>query len=107
MGECVDEFLTIRLRQALRTPWGLFSARALRDRDRVSRVGVWFLAKTQHGSYVRINGSLIQPLDRGEVLAALRVAQRSRAARYLKQPADPRVTVRKSWRISGPEDVAR
>lgn len=94
----MDKYLTVRLRGALRAPWAYFPPgyHVIGTVYRGMEFG--FLAVTGCGAYLRINGSVVQALNRGEVIAAMRNAECLLAARCVEQSAEPVVVVRKSRR---------
>lgn len=107
MAECVNELLTVRLYRSVRTPW-TYCQPGYRIIGTVYR-GMEFglLAIAEAGGYVRANGFLIQPLDRGEVDAAIRAFYSRLAARPVEQSVEPIVTVRKSRRIPAVKGTTR
>lgn len=95
----MDKYLTVRLRGALRTPWAYFPPgyHVIGTVYRGMEFG--FLAVTGCGTYLRINGSVVETLNRGEVVAAMRNAERLLETRYVEQAVEPVVIVRKSRRL--------
>jgi hypothetical protein len=94
----MSELLTVRLHKCLRTPWAVAPSGCHIVGTVYCGMEFGFLVAAAGGAYLRVNGSVTQWLDRDEVLAAIRCAQRVQAARPMEaQPLGPpaeAVTVR-------------
>jgi hypothetical protein len=109
----MEERLTVRLRKILRSPWAIPPVDCYRTIGTVHRgLEFGFLVIARDGSYLQINGSVIQALDREDVMAAIRTVERLRPAGPIiapppGPPAGPVTIVHKRRRIPAEADAAR
>jgi hypothetical protein len=109
----MEERLTVRLHKILRSPWAIPPVDSYRTIGTVHRgMEFGFLVIARDGSYLQINGSVIQPLNREAVLAAIRTVERMRFAGPINAPppgppAGPVTVVHKRRRISTEADATR
>ena len=107
---CTDERLTVRLHKILRAPWAVPPGERYRVIGTVHRgMEFGFLAVARSGGYLQVNGSVVQPLNRQDVDAAIGSSSHFPAARpadtaAMERPAGPVMVIRKKRRI--PADAA-
>jgi hypothetical protein len=112
MPPCMEERLTVRLHKILRSPWAVPPGERYRVIGTVHRgLEFGFLAIARDGGYLQINGSVVQPLNREHVNAAIGGISHFPAARSMDNPAmerpmGPVTVVRKRRRIPADADVA-
>lgn len=108
-----DERLTVRLHKVLRSPWAVPPGERYRVIGTVHRgMEFGFLAIARDGGYLQVNGSVVQPLNREAVNAAIGGISHLPSCRVTdapampaaERPAAPVTVVRKKRRI--PPDAA-
>jgi hypothetical protein len=81
-GSCTSERLTVRLHKILRAPWAIPPVDSYRVIGTVHRgMEFGFLAISREGSYLQVNGSVVQRLNRCDVDAAINIAEHLSTAR--------------------------
>ena len=109
---CTDERLTVRLHKILRAPWAVPPGERYRVIGTVHRgMEFGFLALARNGGYLQVNGSVVQPLNREDVDAAIgSIAHYPAAvpldATAMARPAGPVMVIRKRRRIPADADAA-
>jgi hypothetical protein len=108
----MEERLTVRLHKILRSPWAIPPVDCYRVIGTVHRgMEFGFLVITRDGRYLQINGSVIQALNREDVMAAIRTVERLRPgpidAPPPGPPAGPVTVVHKRRRFPAEQDAAR
>ncbi|WP_411878373.1 hypothetical protein [Polaromonas sp. YR568] len=110
--EGMDERLTVRLHKILRAPWAVPPGERYRVIGTVHRgMEFGFLAVARNGGYLQINGSVVQPLNREDVDAAIGSISHFPAARpvdatAMEQPAGAVMVIRKRRRIPADAGIA-
>ena len=96
----VEERVTVRLHKVLRSPWAAPPGERYRVIGTVHRgMEFGFLAIARDGGYLQINGSVVQPLNRKDIDAAI-----GGVAHF--PVAGPVTVVRKRRRIPADADVS-
>lgn len=110
-----DERLTVRLHKILRSPWAVPPGDRYRVIGTVHRgMEFGFLAIARDGGYLQINGSVVQPLNREDVNAAIGGIARFPVPRIMnataipatEQPAGAVTVVHKKRRVPANAGVA-
>lgn len=111
--DAIDERLTVRLHKILRAPWAVPPGERYRVIGTVHRgMEFGFLALARDGGYLQINGSVVQPLNRKDVDAAIGSTGYFPAIGLVStpaigQPAGPVTVIRKRKRIPADAGAAR
>jgi hypothetical protein len=109
----MDERLTVRLHKIQRSPWAIPPVDCYRVIGTVHRgMEFGFLALARDGRYLQVNGSVIQPLNQEDVIAAIRTVERLRPSGPISAPppgppAGPVMVFHKRRRIPAEADAAR
>jgi hypothetical protein len=109
----MDDRLTVRLHKILRAPWAVPPVDFYRVIGTVHRgMEFGFLAIARDGSYLQVNGSVVQRLNHVDVDAAIRTVEYLRSARPMQPaPLEPAAgaveIVRKRRRIPVAADLVR
>jgi|GEM_PF-736600 len=111
-GTRTDERLTVRLHKILRAPWAIPPVDSYRVIGTVHRgMEFGFLAIARDGSYLQVNGSVVQRLNRGDVDAAISNAEHMCVIRPVQAPAPvtpagPVTVIRKKRRVPADAELA-
>lgn len=113
MIDGIDERLTVRLHKILRAPWAVPPGERYRVIGTVHRgMEFGFLAIARDGGYLQVNGSVVQPLNRKDVDAAIGSTGYLPAAGLMsspamERPAGPVTVIHKRKRIPADAGVAQ
>ena len=108
----VEERVTVRLHKVLRSPWAAPPGERYRVIGTVHRgMEFGFLAIARDGGYLQINGSVVQPLNRKDIDAAIGGVAHFPVAGpvgspAMERPGGPVTVVRKRRRIPADADVS-